>query len=107
MDLGTEDYLPALRLQHELSWLRRVGLMSDVVLVVEHPLCITVGRGGHDEHVLAEDDALASSWYPRPLRRQGVTSRIMARVSWSATRSSISVGTTGTCTRMCAGWRRP
>lgn len=61
VDLGTEDYLAVFHLQHELSELRRAGRISDVVLAVEHPPCLTVGRGGREEHILAGEEALATA----------------------------------------------
>ncbi|MBM4308371.1 MAG: lipoate-protein ligase B, partial [Deltaproteobacteria bacterium] len=46
IDLGTMDYAKALDLQHHL-WSRRVeGELPDLLLILEHPHVITLGRRG-------------------------------------------------------------
>ena len=58
--LGTMDYEEAYRLQEEVAAARARGVIGDVLLLVQHPAVITVGRGGGWEDILA----------PAPLLRQ-------------------------------------
>ncbi len=58
--LGTVEYEEACRLQEEVAKARAAGTIGDVLLVVQHPPVITVGRGGGEEDILA----------PVPLLRQ-------------------------------------
>lgn len=59
VDLGREGYLSTLRLQEELRALRQDGAIPDTFLVVEHPPCLTIGRGGSAANILAGEDVLA------------------------------------------------
>lgn len=63
LDAGRLSYPDAYDLQERLNRLRRQGLIPDTVMVVEHPACITIGRAGHEAHVLAD---------PLVLRREGI-----------------------------------
>ncbi|HKY39395.1 MAG TPA: lipoyl(octanoyl) transferase LipB [Polyangiaceae bacterium] len=56
--LGQRDYRSCLALQQELHAARSAGSVGDTVLLVEHPAVITLGRGGHAEHLLASRDQL-------------------------------------------------
>ncbi len=56
--LGRIDYAAALELQHKLAADRKQGLVSDQLLLLEHPHVITLGRNGHLENLLAGDDIL-------------------------------------------------
>jgi lipoate-protein ligase B len=58
LDLGLMDYEKAWDLQHHL-WSRRVeGELQDLLLFVEHPHVITLGRRGNREHLLASEEIL-------------------------------------------------
>jgi len=65
--LGRIDYASALQLQQQLAGDRKQGLVPDQLLLLEHPHVITLGRNGHVENLLADDDILARagiSFYP-------------------------------------------
>ena len=65
--LGRIDYASALQLQQQLAADRKQGLLPDQLLLLEHPHVITLGRNGHMENLLADDDILARagiSFYP-------------------------------------------
>jgi lipoyl(octanoyl) transferase len=65
--LGRIDYASALQLQQQLATDRKQGLIPDQLLLLEHPHVITLGRNGHMENLLADDDILARagiSFYP-------------------------------------------
>ena len=64
LDGGSLDYPAAYELQQQLNAARRDGSLADTILVVEHPPCLTVGRGGTGDDVLTDRAALA---------RQGIT----------------------------------
>ena len=57
--LGRIDYASALQLQQQLAADRKQGLVSDQLLLLEHPHVITLGRNGHLENLLADDDIMA------------------------------------------------
>ena len=57
--LGRVDYASALELQQRLAGDRKQGLVPDQLLLLEHPHVITLGRNGHLENLLADDDILA------------------------------------------------
>lgn len=61
LDLGTVDYARAYQLQLQLHDLRESGSVPDIVLVLEHPACITVGRAGRRESILATEDRLGKT----------------------------------------------
>lgn len=58
--LGRLDYDAALRLQDELVELRRAGRIANVLLLLEHPPVLTLGRNADRRNVLASDALLAS-----------------------------------------------
>jgi lipoyl(octanoyl) transferase len=65
--LGRIDYASALQLQQKLAAGRKQGLLPDHLLLLEHPHVITMGRNGHAENLLADDDILARAgiaYYP-------------------------------------------
>jgi lipoyl(octanoyl) transferase len=65
--LGRIDYASALQLQQQLAGDRKQGLVPDQLLLLEHPHVITLGRNGHMENLLADDDILARAgigFYP-------------------------------------------
>ncbi|MEO8593364.1 MAG: lipoyl(octanoyl) transferase LipB [Candidatus Solibacter sp.] len=57
--LGRIDYASALQLQKQLESDRKQGLISDQLLLLEHPHVITLGRNGHPENLLAGEDVMA------------------------------------------------
>jgi lipoyl(octanoyl) transferase len=62
--LGRVDYGEALRLQQELVALRMAGRIGNVLLLLEHPPVLTLGRNAKRSNILATDELLA---------RRGVT----------------------------------
>jgi len=58
--LGRVDYGEALRLQEELVELRREDRIGNVLLLLEHPPVLTLGRHANRANVLASDELLAS-----------------------------------------------
>jgi lipoyl(octanoyl) transferase len=62
--LGRVGYDEALRLQAEIAELRVQGRVDNVLLLLEHPPVLTLGRNAHRTNVLASDELLA---------RRGVT----------------------------------
>lgn len=61
------DYGRALELQQQLVAERKQGLIPDQLLLLEHPHVITLGRNGHLENLLADDQILGRagiSFYP-------------------------------------------
>ena len=57
-ELGCVDYEAALELQRRLVAGRKEGLISDRLLLLQHPHVITMGRNGDAAHLLASEDAL-------------------------------------------------
>jgi lipoyl(octanoyl) transferase len=56
-----------LQLQQQLAADRKQGLIPDQLLLLEHPHVITMGRNGHRENLLADDDIMARAgiaFYP-------------------------------------------
>jgi lipoyl(octanoyl) transferase len=68
--LGRVDYDQALRLQAEIARLRFEGRVANVLLLLEHPPVLTLGRNARRAHVLASEEMLA---------RRGVTVREIDR----------------------------
>jgi lipoate-protein ligase B len=64
IDLGLIDYKDAWNLQHDL-WSRRVkGEVADLLLFLEHPHVITLGRRGNRSHLIASPEALEEMAIP-------------------------------------------
>jgi len=59
LDLGLEPYNRALDLQHRLVAARREGRIEDVLLLLEHPPVITLGRRGDEGNIVASGELLA------------------------------------------------
>ena len=59
VQLGTLDYATGLRLQQKLVDLRKNGQIGDVLLLLEHPPVITLGRNAKTANVIASEDLLA------------------------------------------------
>jgi lipoyl(octanoyl) transferase len=57
--LGRIDYASALQLQQQLAADRKQGRVPDQLLLLEHPHVITMGRNGHVENLLADDDIMS------------------------------------------------
>ena len=68
--LGRVDYDEGLRLQAEMAGLVAEGRAGNVLLLLEHPPVLTLGRNAHRAHVLASEELLA---------RRGVTLREIDR----------------------------
>jgi lipoyl(octanoyl) transferase len=58
--LGRVDYGEALRLQQELVALRMAGRIGNVLLLLEHPPVLTLGRNANRSNILATDELLAA-----------------------------------------------
>ena len=58
LHLSTIDYATALKLQHSLVELRKQNRISDVVLLLEHPPVITLGRNSSQKNLLASAELL-------------------------------------------------
>jgi lipoyl(octanoyl) transferase len=56
--LGRIDYADALELQQELVALRKQQQIGDVLLLLEHPPVLTLGRNAHRANILASDEEL-------------------------------------------------
>jgi lipoate-protein ligase B len=54
------SYGEALDLQHRLVRARRDGRVGDVLILLEHPPVITLGRRGDESHILVSQEWLAS-----------------------------------------------
>jgi lipoyl(octanoyl) transferase len=59
--LGSVDYADCWQLQRELADLRASRQSSDLLLLLEHPPTITLGRGSNPSNVLASKEVLESS----------------------------------------------
>ena len=59
VNLGRLDYAAALALQQQVCALRQQERIGDVLLLVEHPPVLTLGRNAHRGHVVASDELLA------------------------------------------------
>lgn len=61
VDLGTRAYGEVLELQRAVARQRIIGeIMQDVLLLVEHPPVITLGRSSKDAHLIANKTQLAA-----------------------------------------------
>ena len=58
--LGSIDYGSALRLQEHLVDLRKQNRIDNVLLLLEHPPVITLGRNADDSNIVAPRDFLAT-----------------------------------------------
>jgi lipoyl(octanoyl) transferase len=58
--LGRVDYAEALRLQEELVALRQQERIGNVLLLLEHPAVLTLGRNANRANILASDEMLAA-----------------------------------------------
>ncbi len=60
LSLGRVAYREGLVLQQRLVGLRKVGAIGDVLVMLEHPPVLTLGRNAGREHVLLDEAALAA-----------------------------------------------
>jgi lipoyl(octanoyl) transferase len=60
LNLGLCDYATALRLQETLVDLRKQERIGNVLLFVEHPPVITLGRNANDSNIIASRELLAA-----------------------------------------------
>ena len=58
--LGRVDYAEALRLQEELVALRQQGRVGNVLMLLEHPPVLTLGRNASRANILASDEMLTA-----------------------------------------------
>lgn len=58
LQLGTQDYATALKLQQRLVALRKDNQIGDVLLLLEHPPVITLGRNAQTANILASPEFL-------------------------------------------------
>jgi lipoyl(octanoyl) transferase len=56
--LGRIDYVEALAVQRQLVELRKQQRIGDVLLLLEHPPVLTLGRNAHRTNILASDEEL-------------------------------------------------
>lgn len=61
LDLGVEEYLRACEIQKRLHTFRRAATIPDTAVLVEHPACITIGRAGRWEHIVASLEDLGAA----------------------------------------------
>jgi lipoyl(octanoyl) transferase len=59
LQLGKISYAEGLRLQEIVVAARKAGTIGDVLLLMEHPPVLTLGRNARRENILATDDFLA------------------------------------------------
>ena len=59
LHLGKIDYGSALKLQEHLVDLRKEGRIGDVLLLLEHPPVITLGRNANETNIVASREFLA------------------------------------------------
>jgi lipoate-protein ligase B len=64
IDLGVMEYKRAWDLQHDL-WSKRVdGVLPDLLLLLEHPHVITLGRRGNRSHLIVSSEVLEGMKIP-------------------------------------------
>ncbi len=59
LNLGIEPYDRTLDLQHQLVAARREGRVEDLLILLEHPPVITLGRHGDESNIVASRELLA------------------------------------------------
>jgi lipoate-protein ligase B len=64
LDLGLIDYKKAWDLQHHLWSKREEGELPDLLLLLEHPHVITLGRRGNRSHLIASQEVLEEMKIP-------------------------------------------
>jgi lipoate-protein ligase B len=71
LDLGRRDFDETSSLQRRLVDDRRMGRVPDLLVFVEHPPTYTMGRSGKREHLLVDEESLASLGAPFVLTDRG------------------------------------
>jgi lipoate-protein ligase B len=71
VDLGRRSFAETWTLQRRLVEERRRGSVPDLLLFVEHPPTYTMGRSGKREHLLVDEENLASLGAPFVLTDRG------------------------------------
>ncbi len=61
LDLGAEEYERAYEIQLRLHALRQAKDIPDTAVLVEHPACITIGRGSRQDHILVSREELLAA----------------------------------------------
>jgi lipoic acid synthetase len=59
LNLGQQAYQSALQLQHQLVAARSQGTIDDLLLLLQHPPVITLGRRGNEGNILVSKERLA------------------------------------------------
>jgi lipoate-protein ligase B len=62
--LGLVDYHRGLLLQERLLALRKCGAISDVLLLLQHPSVLTIGRSGVDKDIIVPKETLVEEGIP-------------------------------------------
>lgn len=60
VDLGLIDYMEAFEIQNKLLQLRQQNKAGDILLLLEHPPVLTIGRSGHRSNLLVSEEWLGS-----------------------------------------------
>ncbi len=63
-DLGLVDYHKGLLLQEKLLSSRKCGVISDVLLLLQHPSVFTMGRSGIVENIIVPEETLVKEGIP-------------------------------------------
>jgi lipoyl(octanoyl) transferase len=59
LSLGRVSYVEGLAVQQQLVAARKADLISDTLILLEHPPVLTLGRNSNRENILASDELLA------------------------------------------------
>jgi len=98
---GRVEYGRAFEVQQELVGRRKAGEIPDQLLLLEHPHTITMGRNGHAENLLADEETLARAGIAFHRTDRGGTLPITGRDRWWATPSWTCANGSATWGRMC------
>ncbi|WP_319759120.1 lipoyl(octanoyl) transferase LipB [Maridesulfovibrio sp.] len=59
LNFSISDYMEIFQLQKDLLALKKQGLIPDVVIMLEHSPCFTIGRSGSLDHLLVDNQVLS------------------------------------------------
>ena len=104
--LGRVDYEPAEALQHRLREQRIAGRIPDMLLLLEHPPVLTIGRGGNAENILASTETLSALGIRTHMIGRGETWPTTDRGRSSATPSWTCETKGATYTATFVVWKR-